>query len=181
MEFTSATALSVARASSAVKAASARLAFFKKSLLKIAGIFLSFIDSIGGVPWQVNSMFDERDEVLQDTISPPDSMAPAVPMGPPASTMRAEIPRKLYVKAELLQKIGYTPSCPGWKALQHKRTRVGHSDICRLQVSKKMEDTICGVLCKHTTHRQSAPLCAGNFAVCSKKSRCGDPLRKQML
>ena len=49
-----------------------------------------------------------------------------------------------YVKTDVLKQIGYTPGCPGCRALQTGRTRVGHSDQCRQRAVETMKETVLG-------------------------------------
>ena len=81
---------------------------------------------------------------MQDDVPPQPSGHPAVPLDPPYAAAKEEVPRKVYVKTDVLKQIGYTPGCPGCRALQLGRTRVGHSDACRQRVVETMKQTVLG-------------------------------------
>ena len=48
------------------------------------------------------------------------------------------------MEIDVLKQIGYTPGCPGCRALQTGRTRVGHSDDCRKRAVEKLKETVFG-------------------------------------
>ena len=64
-------------------------------------------------PWKVNSTADEATQVMKDENPPMPSSSPQVSMEPPAVAAGPEVPRKMYIKTEDVNKHGYTPGCPG--------------------------------------------------------------------
>ena len=70
--------------------------------------------------------------------------SPAVSPEPLQAVFREEAPRRVYVKTDILKHIGYTPDCPGCRALQTGRTTVGHNDECRKRAVDSMKDTAVG-------------------------------------
>ena len=102
------------------------------------------IQEVAGVPWKCSPQSDEAEQVVQDAVQPSPSDSPVMPPEPPHVVCKEEAPWRLYVKTDLLKQIGYTPGCPGCRALQTRRTRVGHSDECRKRAVDAMKDTAIG-------------------------------------
>lgn len=103
-----------------------------------------FLNTLEGVPWKCNPQADEAEQVIQPDVPPVPADSPVVPPEPPPALLREEAPRKLYVKTDTLKKIGYTPGCPGCRALQEGRTRVNHNDQCREIAAETMKETVVG-------------------------------------
>ena len=112
------------------------------------------LQSLGGVPWKPNPQVDESEKVVQDAVPPLPSGSPTIPQAPPHVIFKEEAPRKVYVKTDLLKQIGYTFGCPGCRALQPGRTRVGHSDECRKRAADAMKEIVLG--CERLTAARMA-------------------------
>lgn len=102
------------------------------------------IKEVAGVPWECSPQSDEAEQVIQDAVQPAPSYNPLIPPEPPHVVFKEEAPRRLYVKTDALKQIGYTSGCPGCRALQAGRTRVGHSDECRRRAVDGMKETVFG-------------------------------------
>lgn len=102
------------------------------------------LQSLGGSPWKVNPQAEEAEQVMQDEVPSAPLAAPAIPPEPPHVAFREEAPHRVYVKTDVLKQIGYTLGCPGCRALQTGRMRVGHSDDCRKRAVETMKDTVAG-------------------------------------
>lgn len=107
----------------------------------------ALVMEVAGAPWKCSPQVDEAEQVIQNDLPPPPSISPTVPVEPAPALFREEAPRKVYVKTDVLKKIGYTPGCLGCRALQEGRTRVGHSDRCRQRAVETMKETAAGREC----------------------------------
>ena len=87
--------------------------------------------SIIGVPWKCGPQADEAEQIIQDVAPLVPTDYPTVSLEPPQAVFREEAPRRIYLKTDMLNHPGYTPGCPGCRALQTGRARVGHNDECR--------------------------------------------------
>ena len=94
---------------------------------------------VGGLPWKVNDAADESEMVMPSFPEP--SSQPEGTADLPRADARDELPRKLYVKRSDLHSYGYTPGCPGCKALALGRTQVAHSNACRDRVALAIAGT----------------------------------------
>ncbi len=88
---------------------------------------------VGGLPWKANAAADEAEAVIPSFPDP--SSQPQGTADLPRADAKDELPRKLYVKRSDLQSHGYTPGCPGCKALALGRTQVAHNSVCRNRVA----------------------------------------------
>jgi hypothetical protein len=52
-----------------------------------------------------------------------------------------EPPRRMYVKRADLRAHGYTPGCPGCKALASGSTQIAHNEACRKRVAEAISGT----------------------------------------
>lgn len=102
------------------------------------------INSVVGYPWKVSPNSDEAEEVMQGDVPQLPSESSVIPAEPPRAAMREDVPRKLYVKTDLLKQIGYTTGCPGCRALQAGKPRVGRNDACRHRASEAMRGDAAG-------------------------------------
>lgn len=100
--------------------------------------------SMVGYPWKVSPNSDEAEEIMQGDVPQLPSESPVITAEPPRAAMRGDVPRKLYVKTDVLKQIGYTTGCPGCRALQVGKPRVGHSDACRHRASEAMRGDAAG-------------------------------------
>ena len=84
------------------------------------------------VPWRKS-----KDDPEQDCLVPlTPFMPPMVEQQPISETV---VPRRVYIKREDVEKFGFTPKCPGCKAILQKKPPQTHSEACRLRFEVHLE------------------------------------------
>ena len=90
------------------------------------------LKELKGVPWDLAS--DKKIEV--DIPMPQEEQGAPVPPIPPDITTR-----RMYITKKDIRKFGMTQGCPGCVAIANQTTPLAHSDRCRDNISKKLEET----------------------------------------
>ena len=92
------------------------------------------IASIMGTPWKPYN-FTESDKLR---IALPKIAEPSEPTE--RVTIDDPVPKKVRIERRDLEKLGYTPSCPGCYAAKNNRPHRAHTDYCRSRVERAMTE-----------------------------------------
>jgi hypothetical protein len=91
-----------------------------------------------GVPWCTSKNDPEQDGLGPMAQCLTSFFPPMVEQQPISETV---VPRRIYLRKEDVEKFGYTPKCPGCKALLQKKPPQSHSEACRLRIEEHLKNT----------------------------------------
>ena len=92
------------------------------------------VRSIMGVPWKPYS-FTESDQLRVSLPEMPDPVEPEE-----RSRTEDPAPQRIRIEKRDLEKLGYTPGCPGCYAAKHRRPHRAHTDHCRARIQQAMTE-----------------------------------------
>ena len=98
------------------------------------------IKAIHGTPWKPYA--HTSDDALRSSLPANTSVPPALPGGVPEHVVQPDaesVPRRLRIERRDLEKMGYTPGCPGCYSAKHRRPHRPHTERCRQTILQKMK------------------------------------------